>query len=277
VTLLADFEDFFECHCGVPLAVVSEFALAPGSPRQVTLTSLQALDARRPELPSAVDFADAERFARFDGDLSAWSNQVKALGAQDLATRERLLRSALTAFSMRAEPSSPPDPWTRVIGPMRCSACGRVAQRTIHTLFTHCYLPESFFGRSWTGGVIEMGARVAVDSAALEDGSDRGAYARLRPPAGRGELVILDGKTNWGCQCGAGRVSPCLHFTFAPGELVLASLEARYVHDASDLDDVEFALAPWATGALAPPSDPPFQPSPDVLDRDARVRRILLE
>ena len=131
-------------------------------------------------------------------------------------------------------------------GPMRCVQCGDVSERRADTSLTSAHPDHgdfSFFGASWSGGLLRPGARIAVGVGAIEDGRDRGDYARLRPPANREELVVLEQRTDWECRCGAGRVLPCLRFAIAPGELVLASLEARVARQAAELADVDFVLA----------------------------------
>ena len=111
LALLADLDALLTCHCGTPLVFVFEFTLAGGASPEVTLTALRALDARDPGVAAAVDSADAERIAHWDGNLAAWCERVESLGALEPAARERLLREALAArFPSRSEPDGAPHP-----------------------------------------------------------------------------------------------------------------------------------------------------------------------
>ena len=65
--------------------------------------------------------------------------------------------------------------------------------------------------------------------------------------------MVIGGKT-MGVLLRCGPCPPVPPLAVEPGALVLASLEARVVREATDFDDVDFALAPWPRRALAPPA-----------------------
>jgi hypothetical protein len=277
VTLLLDLDDLFECHCETPLALLADLSFSAAPAHTVTLEALRALDARAAAAVDAVDFADGEPFARFEGDLARWCADLRALSALAEPERRARLRAVLDARFPRRSAAEREDvaPFTHVQAPMRCAACKEVRDRFAFTFFTHPYLPVSVFGERWTGGVLRPGVVLPVDLGALDDARDHGAYARLRPPAGRGELTFLHAPSSWSCACGAGRAAAWLRFVPVAGGVTLADVEARVVRDADAFHDVDFVEATSITHGLAPPGM--WTPPRPALDRAGIIRWLLAE
>lgn len=72
--------------------------------------------------------------------------------------------------------------WTRLIGPVRCEACGEVRERALSMALTHPYYGEPVLGPGFTGGVLRPGTRVAVATDWRDVDEDRGDFVRLRHP-----------------------------------------------------------------------------------------------
>lgn len=233
VDLLLDFDELIRCECDFALAIVLRFALAAGT---ATLTEVQVLDARRPDLAEHVDFINLVTY----GDLPQLDREGReALAAEPVATRAaHLARCIAGRFDHDDEPE-PLAPWTYVVGPTRCEACGDVRERTDFTQLSRPDQP-SFFGPGWPGGAIFLGTRIAFDDSWLEKDVDQGWNLRARHPVGRDRLLLLGQRNHYGCRCGAGPGTFVSHFARRPGELELVELTLRVIDDAKDLADIDF-------------------------------------
>lgn len=238
-TLLVDLEDMYRCDCGLPLALLLHFELAPGT---VTMTELEVLDART-ELASRIDLVDTDPL--WTGTIEEFRVALVQHRARPFGERAAVLRGWLAArFGEDGEgvtggSDARSDPWTTLIGQMKCEACGLARERARQTLLTHPDHAVSFFGPAWTGGVVFLGDRIPFDDSWLAADTDRGWYFRARHPVGD-PLSILMQRARFGCRCGAGRYHLLARFARRPGAVELVELALRVVRSRADLADVDF-------------------------------------
>lgn len=247
--LLADFDELFACSCGVGLAMVLRFRLeaGPGASGTATLVEVELLDALDDERAAAADFANGLDVA-WGGPWRSHAELVEALPAASAAERAGWLREAL---AFRFEPwqdevddgSGDGFTWTRVVGPMRCEACGDVRERNVHAHFTGHQWPRAFLGPGWRGGVMRLGARVGGDFGWLDEDVERGYHVRLRHPVPAPGFVVTDGPQPWGCACGAGRAAVILRFARGAEGVTLASASLRVLRTREDVADIDFGYS----------------------------------
>jgi hypothetical protein len=229
--LLADFDDLIACECGFAFAIVLRFAFDAGT---ATFTGVTILDARRPDLASHIDFISTEPY------LPLLDREARAtLAAAPVASRAAHLARCIAGRFDRDDEPGPLAPWTHVVGPTRCEACGDVRERTDFTQLTRPDAP-SFFGPAWAGGALFLGTRITFDDRWLEDDVDRGLNLRARHPVGRDRILMLNQRNRYGCSCGVGPGTFVLHFARRPGELELVELTMRVIDGAEDLADIDF-------------------------------------
>ena len=241
LSLLADFDQLFGCDCGARFGVVLRFDVALGPPPTATLLEITLLDVLTPQVASAVDFAVGDVF--WTGAADTYQRElVEAAYAAPRARADRLHQALVRHFT--SSPSTAAYPWTSVRGPTRCEACGDVRERSELILLSHPDFPESFFGPSWSGGVLSPGTHVACDCSWLATDVDRGYLVRLRHPVAPEGFRVLGRRSSRGCRCGAGRAAFVLHFAGDLTGLTLSSLSLRVVRNRVDVADVDFAEVP---------------------------------
>ena len=253
LSLLADLDELFACGCGRPLAVVLRLRLdeAAGT---AELIAIDLLDALADDVAAAVDLASSEGVVPWPGGLEAFRRAMSELATAAPEVRAARLRRALGErfdgverwFDPAAEDIAG---WTRLIGPVRCEACGEVRERALNLMLTHPYYVEPVLGPGFTGGVLRPGVRVAVATGWRDVDEDRGDFVRLRHPLPPGSLTICGGPMAWSCRCGIGPGSLVARFGVDDGGVVLESLSLRVVRSLDALTDVDLAHAPRCSRA----------------------------
>lgn len=254
--VLADWDELYQCTCGVPLAIVLRYRLAAGSPRATaTLEAIELLDALADPRALAVDFCERTENL-WVGDRASYD----ALQARLAAVRDRLGRVRAGLVERLGGTFEPSPPWTHVGGPTRCEACGRARERLGFTLLAHPDLPRGFFGEAPLPGLLRPGDAVACALDWLADDVDRGYWMRLRHPVPGDSLRLITRRCSWGCSCGAGPASFVMHFAREAAGVRLAALTLRVVRGRADLEGLDFAEAPMLSRDPAPSPYPRWLP-----------------
>jgi len=266
-TLLADLDDNPWCTCGAPLATLLRFRLQPQRPPPEVATSTAARCIVGPpdSFVATVELVEAQVFDIEAQDPSPhvnfapvygvagtsskdWRAAIEALASAPISSRLATLRVAFAELYRPGKDLSGSPPWTTLYVPVRCEACGDTRDRHLHSLLSHPDYRESFFGPSWSGGLIVPGMRIETTQNVWESDVDRGYMVRISaPPARAKSVVILNRPQPWGCRCGAGRTSIRLSFALEDKAMAFQEATLRVVKDVADFAEVDFAEAPFLT------------------------------
>lgn len=249
LALLVDLDETFGCTCGRPLAPVLTLALDDAA-RTATLIEVALHDALSDDIAAYVDLADSDRVLRVEEVMEA-PPHVRAARLRRALRREFEGHERWMGFVADDLKGA-----TRLVGSVRCEACGTVRERTMPSNLTHEYYQLSMMGDGWKGGAIRPGVRVATPMRWRAVDEDRADYLRLRHPLPEHTLTISDGPQRWGCGCGSGPASVIARFAVDDEGFTLESLSLRVLRSLADLEDVDLAWCPSCSrGAPLGPQD----------------------